>query len=533
MKNIDKQIYFWAHMLDECYDKHLLTEGKHWPEDYAKTAFNLIKQSTLGQQSWYSDDAIRQDVQTFVDEFTPLSHKSSNLGFFISVIRWFIEYSKDSAQKYQDFFAFVIGKIISGLLKIRNDKSYDAKADAIKKMSFNDFMQLVDEVNAKTKDVDLGIKSNAQYEVVPIYSYEELHERYGGDKTGYRGESKWCHTDKKSTYETWTKNETQMFFVIQQKDWEKIQAPQEKPDNCYDEYGISLIAILVDVATNKLLRSTSRWNHVVTPQSGDADEMFESWSQLNKAIGLDVENNCKNELAQMRQKLQVEIANANKQVEKILANASIIGEDTIPKKLKLYLTNITISDNVESIGNYAFNGCTKMTSITIPNSVESIGNNAFYNCTSLTSITIPNSVKNIGIGAFEYCTSLTSITIPNNVEHIMNWTFSNCRSLTNITIPHSVKIIGNRAFHKCTSLISIVIPDNIESIEAYAFSDCINLTSIIIPESIKYIGYMAFSFCKNLKTIVFEGKTLEELQKMHNYGYPWGIKDKSIIKCEA
>ena len=41
---------------------------------------------------------------------------------------------------------------------------------------------------------------------------------------------------------------------------------------------MSLIAILVDVATNKLLNSTSRWNHVVLPKSGAADTMFESWS---------------------------------------------------------------------------------------------------------------------------------------------------------------------------------------------------------------------------------------------------------------
>lgn len=45
---IDKQIYFWAHMLDEAFSKHVLTEGKHWPEDYIKTAVNLIKQSPIG-----------------------------------------------------------------------------------------------------------------------------------------------------------------------------------------------------------------------------------------------------------------------------------------------------------------------------------------------------------------------------------------------------------------------------------------------------------------------------------------------------
>ena len=68
-----------------------------------------------------------------------------------------------------------------------------------------------------------------------------------------------------------------MFFVIEAKDWKSIKAPNAKPENCYDRYGMSLIAILVDVKTNKLLNSTSRWNHVVLPKSGAADTMFESW----------------------------------------------------------------------------------------------------------------------------------------------------------------------------------------------------------------------------------------------------------------
>ena len=45
-------------MLDEAFDKNMLTEGKHWPDDYIKTAFNLIKASKLGQQPWYIDNYI-------------------------------------------------------------------------------------------------------------------------------------------------------------------------------------------------------------------------------------------------------------------------------------------------------------------------------------------------------------------------------------------------------------------------------------------------------------------------------------------
>ena len=58
MTTFEKQLYYWTHMLDEAFNKNIITEGKHWPEDYVKTAFNTIKASALGRQSWYSNEYI-------------------------------------------------------------------------------------------------------------------------------------------------------------------------------------------------------------------------------------------------------------------------------------------------------------------------------------------------------------------------------------------------------------------------------------------------------------------------------------------
>ena len=69
---------------------------------------------------------------------------------------------------------------------------------------------------------------------------------------------------------------------------------------------------------------------------------------------------------------------------------------------------IVFDDNITTIGNYAFSGCSSLTSVTIP-SVTTIGNYAFYGCSSLTSVTIPDSVTTIGYYAFRDCSSLTSV----------------------------------------------------------------------------------------------------------------------------
>ena len=110
-----------------------------------------------------------------------------------------------------------------------------------------------------------------------------------------------------------------------------------------------------------------------------------------------------------------------------------------------------------------------MTDITIPDSVESIGDRAFYRCTSLISIIIPDSVATIGDSAFYGCTALEEITIPYSVATIENYVFEACNNLKSVKIGDSVKLIGNGAFVGCLSLNNISIPESVEYIATDAF----------------------------------------------------------------
>ena len=235
--------------------------------------------------------------------------------------------------------------------------------------------------------------------------------------------------------------------------------------------------------------------------------------------------------------------------------------------------DVTISDSVTSIGEYAFSGCNSLASVTIGDSVTSIGYYAFYNCSSLVSVTIPDSVTSIGYDAFYNCSSLESVTIGDSVTSIGSSAFYNCSSLesvyitdltawmnikfenassnplyngadlyldgslvTDLVIPAGMTSIGKYAFYNCDSLESVTIPDSVTSIGEGAFSGCDNLeitintddkylysedgttillcdssvTSVIIPENVASINSGAFACCRNVETIE-TGDTLMSL----------------------
>lgn len=87
---------------------------------------------------------------------------------------------------------------------------------------------------------------------------------------------------------------------------------------------------------------------------------------------------------------------------------------------------------VTKIDNGAFSG-SQFEQVELSNNVLTIGPYAFSGCTNLTKIDFKYNVTNIGIYAFSGCTSLEQITIPNSVKTIADFAFNNCNNLTSVT----------------------------------------------------------------------------------------------------
>ena len=157
---------------------------------------------------------------------------------------------------------------------------------------------------------------------------------------------------------------------------------------------------------------------------------------------------------------------------------------------------------------YAFYNATSLRKVNFTGVLESIGTYAFSGCTALTEFEIPATVTSIEANVFQN-SGLKSITLHDAIESIGNYAFSGCTALTEIVIPDSVTSLGSYVFMNCTSLRTVKLSNQITKIDTQAFNGCSALEWLVVPESVTAIGATAFNGCGSLK-IWFSG-TLDSI----------------------
>ena len=84
--------------------------------------------------------------------------------------------------------------------------------------------------------------------------------------------------------------------------------------------------------------------------------------------------------------------------------------------------------------------------------IESLGGWAFLGCTSLKKVILPNSLLELGYMAFGDYTGLEEVKISGTVKKIPEYAFDNCTALKNVELSYGIETLGN-AFRNCSSLI--------------------------------------------------------------------------------
>lgn len=176
------------------------------------------------------------------------------------------------------------------------------------------------------------------------------------------------------------------------------------------------------------------------------------------------------------------------------------------------LNKVTIENGVTTINQYAFEGCTALVSIKLPDSVTKIGGSAFYECSMLENIELSENLTTIGGSAFYGCSAIEKIELPNNLQTIGNYAFEKCKNLVSIDIPDSVTYLGYSAFYYCSNLTSAKVGCGVTKLgtiySSYSigtFGGCSRLTSIVFSNSVDTIESYTFTNCSNLKSVYFIG----------------------------
>jgi hypothetical protein len=150
--------------------------------------------------------------------------------------------------------------------------------------------------------------------------------------------------------------------------------------------------------------------------------------------------------------------------------------------------------------------------VSIPSSVVALADDCFSQCTSVLAVSFESGSQLLSIGdsAFESCSRLSSICIPSSVEKLGQKCFCRCGGLSTVNFECGCKLssIGDSVFEFCSSLdakfeqdlkrrISRVIFES--GIDLFQLEDRVfwrsSLASIYIPSAVTSLGASCFEGC--------------------------------------
>ena len=166
-----------------------------------------------------------------------------------------------------------------------------------------------------------------------------------------------------------------------------------------------------------------------------------------------------------------------------------------------YIQQVTVSEGIRQLGEYAFEDCVKLTSVSLPSTLETWDSTVFDGCTSLAEVNMAEGNR--------YYSSHNGIVYSADGAVLIHYPIG--RTETTFTIPSFVAEIGEYAFEGVQTLAEVIIPENVTTINSYAFSLCAALKSVKVLAPVETIGYRTFFSCNALESITFsEGTTTLE-----------------------
>lgn len=159
-----------------------------------------------------------------------------------------------------------------------------------------------------------------------------------------------------------------------------------------------------------------------------------------------------------------------------------LSEGTFKNAIKLQMT--TLPDSFTRVEKYAFENCQFITEFTLGNNIEYVGEAVFRGATRLTTLTIPFVGSSQGLA-----------TIDKSYETMFGWIFG--------IIDENELLIDNNNFSIVNSLRNVIVKND-TNISEYAFHNVDLITYVSLPRTLKELGAHAFEGCTALQSIRLE-----------------------------
>lgn len=166
------------------------------------------------------------------------------------------------------------------------------------------------------------------------------------------------------------------------------------------------------------------------------------------------------------------------------------------------VTTVNIQDDapdegsyITSISNGLFNGATNLEIVYLSDNIQKIGDFAFNDCSKLKyfryggeddqskTLRLPKDLTHIGYCAFNNCKSAAfdELIMPDNISYIGGQAFSNCNGLTSLKINGNDAAIDDAAFYKCHNLKEAYFGSGVKTFEDNILSDCYSVEKLTLP----------------------------------------------------
>lgn len=187
---------------------------------------------------------------------------------------------------------------------------------------------------------------------------------------------------------------------------------------------------------------------------------------------------------------------------------------------------LTVSSNVEEVGNNTFSGSLWENLLTLTADVTSLPSEFFGGFCGEIVVEPGNPryevqdgiVYDIWEQAAVFCNrKAKSAAVRAGTLTIGTMAFRKCNSLKALTLPEGLRTIEEDAFEECYNLSELTLPDSVEVLEERALFGCTSLQTVNLPKNLRKIGDFALHFT--------EFETLELPSGLEEIGTPYEERD--------